>query len=169
MSATSHASTPTPVDRETAEALRTLARRLEHELLAALEAASPRHAVDRLPALTERLDELDTVLNELAPDVTGPLLARLRLGLDRLACDLHQRGGWEHLEKAQHDVLLARHAAGLTRINGIGPASAEVLFKRGISDPERFFHLGPEALDDIDGLNAAVVARLKQMLKTDKS
>jgi hypothetical protein len=167
MSAKTDTSTPTDtaIEHETAETLLSLARRLEHDLLAALDAVSPQQAVDRLLTSVERLDELDTALAELDSQVTGPLVQRLRLGLDRLACDLYQRGGWQHLDETQRRALLARHAVGLTQVDGIGPASAEVLFLHGISDPERLCQWEPDALDDIEGLNAAVLARLKRELE----
>ncbi len=167
MSAKTDTSTPTDtaIEHETAETLLSLVRRLEHDLLAALDADSPQQAVEPLLTSVECLDELDTALAELDSQVTGPLVQRLRLGLDRLACDLHRRGGWQHLDEAQRRTLLARHAKGLTQFDGIGPASAEVLFLHGISDPERLCQWEPDALDDIEGLNAAVLARLKRELE----
>lgn len=167
MSAKTDTSTPTDtaIEHETAETLLSLVRRLEHDLLAALETNSPSSAVERLETIDQLLDALDVALGELAPETTGPLVQRLRLGLDRLACDLHRRGGWQHLDASQRGTLLDRHASGLTRINGIGPASAETLFLQGISDPERLLQLGPAELDAIEGLNAAVLARLKRELE----
>ncbi|MBA2777598.1 helix-hairpin-helix domain-containing protein [Billgrantia kenyensis] len=150
-----------PLDHDTAAALRAHTRDLEHDLLAALEAQAPRLATDRLEAVSEHLDALETALAGIASDAAGPLLERLRVGLDRLACDLYQRDGWAHLDEAAFRRLLARHSAGLTRVDGIGPASAEVLFQHGISDPERLLQLQAAELDEIRGLNAAVLARLK--------
>ncbi|MGL6250597.1 MAG: hypothetical protein ACRC3F_06695 [Billgrantia desiderata] len=50
----------------------------------------------------------------------------------------------------------------------MGPASAQVLFLHGISDPERLCQWEPDALDDIEGLNAAVLARLKRELEASR-
>ncbi|MGL6214627.1 helix-hairpin-helix domain-containing protein [Billgrantia desiderata] len=170
MSAKTDTSTPkdAAIEHETAETLLSLVRRLEHELLTTLDADSPQQAVDSLLTSVECLDELDTALAELDPQVTGPLVQRLRLGLDRLACDLYRRGGWQHLDESQRQALLARHATGLTQVDGIGPASAQVLFLHGISDPERLCQWEPDALDDIEGLNAAVLARLKRELEASR-
>lgn len=157
-------SAQSPTEQDNAEALRHLVRELEQELLAALDDQTAQSAVDRLQAINHSLEALDQSLQTIDPEVAGALVERLRLGLDRLACDLHQRGGWEHLDAAQRNALLSRHAAGLTRIDGVGKASAERIFLHGISDPERFQRLTPEALDDIEGLNGAVLARLKKAL-----
>lgn len=157
----------TAIEPEAAETLLRLTRQLETELLGVLECDSSRLAVDRLLTLPESLDALETALPEGSAEAAEPILQRLRLGLDRLACDLLQRGGWQHLDEARHHALLARHAAGLTQVNGIGPASAERLFLHGISDRERFMQLPPDALDGIDGLNAAVLARLKRELEAE--
>ncbi|MFQ3789643.1 helix-hairpin-helix domain-containing protein [Halomonas sp. A29] len=152
-------------DRDTALALQSLAQRLERELLAALESTSPQAAVDRLEAICAYRDQLAETLRRIVPDLEQSVLESLRLGLDRYACDLYQRGGWEHLDETRRTTLLSRHASGLMQIKGVGAASAQILFSHGISDPERFHRLTPEALDQIEGLNASVLARLKGNLE----
>ncbi|MGR2737193.1 helix-hairpin-helix domain-containing protein [Billgrantia sp. Q4P2] len=152
-------------DRATALALQSLAQRLERELLAALESKSSQAAVDRLETISACCDQLADALQQIDSQQAQPVLESLRLGLDRYACDLYQRGGWEHLDDTRRTTLLSRHAIRLTQVKGVGPASAQVLFVHGISDPERLHRLEPQALDEIEGLNAAVLARLKEGLE----
>ncbi|MGR4068421.1 helix-hairpin-helix domain-containing protein [Billgrantia sp. C5P2] len=155
-------------DRATALALHSLAQRLERELLAALESDSSQAAVDRLETISACCDQLADALQQIDSQLAQSVLESLRLGLDRYACDLYQRGGWEHLDDARRTTLLSRHAIRLTQAKGVGPASAQVLFVNGISDPERLHQLTPEVLDEIEGLNAAVLARLKSDLKATR-
>lgn len=165
-----HFSTPrgSPPERAELLALRTLAQRFENELLAALDTENPAEAVDRLETISECRDQLEEELERLDVVALQPTLTRLGLGLDRLACELYRRGGWAHLNAAQHRILLTRHARGLTQVKGVGPATAQLLFSHGISDPERLYHLEPNTLDDVTGLNAAVLARLKRQLGADR-
>lgn len=164
----SSASRGSPPERAELLALRTLTQRFEHELLAALDAELPAEAVDRLETIGECRDQLEEALVRLDVGELQPTLTRLGLGLDRLACELYQRGGWAHLGAAQHHALLTRHARGLTQVKGVGPATAQLLFSHGISDPERLHQWELNALDDVAGLNAAVLARLKKQLGAER-
>lgn len=59
---------------------------------------------------------------------------------------------------------LDRHAWALTALDGIGPITARRLFAHGISDLDQLSELGPEALDDVTGLNAATLAQIRTRL-----
>lgn len=144
--------------------LQTLARRARRALLVAL--ASDTRSQDAMSEL-QVADEALTEIAALAAQhdfVVLPELDEVRRGTDRLACLLYQDGACDGLDEAEHEAFLDRHAEALTALDGIGPVTARRLFTHGISDPDQLYELGPEALDDITGLHAASVARLRTRL-----
>lgn len=147
--------------------LREMARRARRALLIAL--ASETHGQEALAELgvaEQALDELAALAAE-HDFVSLPMLGDVRRGVDRLACQLHQDGACDSLDEDAHEAFLNRHARGLTALDGIGPVTARRLFAHGISDLEQLRELGAEGLDEITGLNAATLARIRTSLAAD--
>jgi len=144
--------------------LQQLARRARRALLVAL--ASDTHSQDAMGEL-QVADEALTEIAELSSQhdfVALPELDDVRRGVDRLACQLYQDGACDGLGEAEHEAFLDRHARALTALDGIGPITARRLFAHGISDLDQLRELGPDALDDVTGLNAATLARIRTRL-----
>ncbi|WP_290784991.1 helix-hairpin-helix domain-containing protein [Halomonas sp.] len=144
--------------------LQELARRARRALLVAL--ASDTHsqaAVGELQVADEALSGI-AELSAQHEFVALPELDDVRRGVDHLACQLYQDGACDGLGEAEHEAFLDRHARALTALDGIGPITARRLFAHGISDLDQLRELGPEALDDITGLNAATLARIRTRL-----
>lgn len=147
--------------------LRSLARRARRALLVALTSDTRgQEALEELVVADRALAELDA-LAARHDFVTLPILADVRRGVDRLACQLYQDGACDGLDEDAHEAFLNRHARGLTALDGIGPVTARRLFAHGISDLDQLRKLGAEGLDEITGLNAATLARIRTSLAAD--
>jgi hypothetical protein len=158
---------PRPQQHAIALELQDLARQARRALLLAL--ANDTHSQDAMEALRqadEALAEIAALAEEHA-FVALPELDDVRRGVDRLACQLYRDGACDGLGEAEHEAFLDRHARALTALEGIGPVTARRLFAHGISDLDQLRELGPAALDEVTGLNAAVLARLRTSLAAD--
>ncbi|MBE0487935.1 MAG: helix-hairpin-helix domain-containing protein [Halomonas sp.] len=148
--------------------LQELARRARRALLIAL--ASDTHSQDAMDEL-QVADEVLTEIAELATQnrfIALPELDDVRRGVDRLACQLYQDGACDGLGEVEHEAFLDRHARALTALDGIGPVTARRLFAHGISDLDQLRELGSEALDDVTGLNAATLARIRASIAEEE-
>ncbi|MGJ7456755.1 helix-hairpin-helix domain-containing protein [Halomonas sp. MA07-2] len=162
-----HETAPREAQHAIALQLQELARRARRALLVAL--ASDTHSQDAMGEL-QVADATLTEIADLAAEhsfVALPELDDVRHGVDRLACQLYQDGACDGLGEAEHEAFLDRHARALTALDGIGPVTARRLFAHGISDLDQLRELGPEALDDVTGLNAATLARIRASLAVE--
>ena len=152
----------TTLSQDEVLALQAKARKLESNLMAAMD-SEPATASAPLLAASQALAELQEQLRQ-HPDIALPMLERLERGMNRLAGERYRSGACAHLDQESQQVFIDRFAQRLTLLDGIGPVSARALFTHGICDLEQLKALKPEALDHVEGLNAATRARIKQNL-----
>lgn len=146
----------------TALELQAQAERARRALLAALEDAAPDAALDALAQAGEALAEVETLADRHAV-VELPALEDVRLGVDRLACELYRKGACDALDEAACAAFLDRHARRLTALQGVGPVTARCLFAHGIADPAQFLAQDPAFLDDLEELGPAIRAKLRAL------
>ncbi|PXX95605.1 helix-hairpin-helix domain-containing protein [Halomonas sp. LBP4] len=159
-----HETVREPSSRHTvALELQALARQAREALLTVLATENPPTALaelDRAVAALARIDDLASQHDF----VDLPMLDDVRGSVDRLACELYHQGACDGLDEKARTAFIDRHARGLTALEGIGTATARRLFVHGISNLEQLRALDPAALDEVEGLGSAILARIKANL-----
>ena len=148
------------LSQDEALALQAQARKLESNLMAAMDSEPATASVPLLVA-SQALAELQERLGR-HPDIELPMLERIERGMNRLAGERYRSGACAHLDKKAQETFIDCFSQRLTLLDGIGPVSARALFIHGICDLDQLKALKPEALDKVEGLNAATRARIKQ-------
>ncbi|PXX90519.1 hypothetical protein CR158_09305 [Halomonas heilongjiangensis] len=143
--------------------LQAQAQRARKALLIVLATESPATAIAELDHAVEALARIEALASQ-HDFVDLPMLDDVGSSVDRLACELYHQGACDDLDAKALTAFIDRHARGLTALEGIGPASARKLFAHGISNLEQLRALDPTALDEVEGLGNATLARIKANL-----